>query len=198
MPLLKREMEIFPPDLFEGAGTSVAAPWWVGHTRSRQEKALARYLRPLGVSFFLPQRENVVAAGGRRRSSFLPLFPGYVFFRGSAAERQTALRSQLLVRVLEVEDQVLLLQELRQLHELARRGARLTLFHEFAPGDPVRVVRGPLQGYDGVVLRELSKPRLIVAITMLRQAVAVEFDEESLVPDPKRAGAAGNTRSAVA
>jgi transcription antitermination factor NusG len=193
MPLLKREIDIFPPNLF--ASGVVDRPWWVGHTRSRQEKAFARHLRPFQIPFYLPLSENALE-GDRRRSSFLPLFPGYVFFRATPAERREALRSHLLVRVLEVEDQALLEGELMQLHELVRQGARLTPLRQFAPGDLVRVVRGPFQGYDGVVVRE-SRPRCIVAITMLRQAVAVEFDEGSLVPDVRRSGA-GNPRVAVA
>jgi hypothetical protein len=193
MPLLKREIDIFPPNLF--ASGFDERPWWVGHTRSRQEKSFARHLRPFHIPFYLPLRENALD-GDRRRSSFLPLFPGYVFFRGTLAERREALRSHLLVRVLEVEDQALLEEELQRLHDLVCRGARLTPLREFAPGDLVRVVRGPFQGYDGVVVRE-SRPRCVVAITMLRQAVAVEFDESSLVADGRRSGA-GNPRSAVA
>jgi hypothetical protein len=55
MPLLKREPDLFPQDLF---GLEVERPpWWVAHVKSRQEKALARRLRPLGVSYYLPQLE---------------------------------------------------------------------------------------------------------------------------------------------
>lgn len=79
MPILKREADLYPDDLFERAG--VGRPWWVAHVRSRQEKVLARFFRDREVSHYLPQYEKLVRRSGRRFTSYLPLFPGYVFFR---------------------------------------------------------------------------------------------------------------------
>jgi len=47
MPLLKRELDLFPEGLFDLPVES--HPWWVAHVKSRQEKALARHLQPLGI-----------------------------------------------------------------------------------------------------------------------------------------------------
>jgi hypothetical protein len=35
-------------------------PWWVAHVKSRQEKTLARHLQPLGIPYYLPQREQKI------------------------------------------------------------------------------------------------------------------------------------------
>jgi transcription antitermination factor NusG len=197
MPLLKRETEHFPPALFEGAADRL--PWWVGHVRSRQEKAVARYLEPRDVGFFLPQGEKRVVRQNRARVSHLPLFPGYIFFRGTLADRQTALRSQLLVRVIEVGDQELLGAELRQLHELRLSGASLVPLHDFAPGDAVRITEGPFQGYSGVIVWRPGRPRLVVSVSMLGKAVEVEFDRDVLAPhSPVAASATESTRSVFA
>ncbi len=195
MPLLGRELEIFPQNGLELP--SGDWPWWVAHTRSRQEKALARTLHPLGVPFYLPQWEKSASRAGRTRSSFLPLFPGYVFFRGGAAERQAALRSNLLVRVLEVQDQQELGRELGQLRALQAAGHSLVPLAVLRPGDHVRILDGPFRGHDGIVLRGEAKPRLVVSITMLRQAVAVEVDRGAVAPLPPQR-AATEARSAVA
>lgn len=192
MPLLKRESDIFPASLFELSSAEI--PWWVAHVRSRQEKALARYLRPLDVPFYLPQLEHRLS-GARVRTSFLPLFPGYLFFRGSASERLAALRSNLIVKVLEVRDQDLLDVELAQLHALQRSGATLNPREPLAPGDAVRITEGPFQGYLGVVVRGAEKPRLVVSISVLRKAVSVELDRAAvaLVPPSVRNGLAART-----
>jgi transcription antitermination factor NusG len=180
MPLLKRGTEIFPQDLFELPEAEF--PWWVAHVRSRQEKVLARHVAPLEVPFYLPQRQNEARRGGRRFVSYLPLFPGYFFFRGPARQRIEVLRSNVVVRLLEVPDQPLLTRELRELRALQEAGATLTPYTPIAPGTSVRVVEGPFCGYTGRVLREQSRLRLIVSISMLRQAVAVEFSREVLSP----------------
>jgi transcription antitermination factor NusG len=184
VPLLKRGPEIFPQALFELNESDT--PWFVAHTRSRQEKALARHLLPLEIPFYLPVSENVVHRRGRTLTSYLPLFPGYVFLRGSSAERVAALRSNLIVRVLEVREQDVLARELRDLRSLQLAGASLEPAHAYAPGDAVVVSEGPFRGYRGTVLQEKGRLRLIVSVSMLHQSVAVELDRASIVPVSER------------
>ena len=204
MPLLKREPEIFPADLFgpppEGdaaAGSpqvaaagalsagdlpAVAGPWWVAHVRSRQEKALARHLLQWVVPFYLPQREHRFRAGDRWRTSHLPLFTSYVFFRGGAGERLKALKSNLIVHLLTVREEDGLEQQLRSLWLLQLNGAPLVPHPYLGPGDDVEVTAGPLKGYRGRVLREKGNYRLVVSITLLRQSVAADVDRAALAP----------------
>jgi transcriptional antiterminator RfaH len=196
MPLLKREVEMSHSNLFELSEADL--PWWVAHTRSRQEKALARYLLPLEIPFYVPQWERKARRAGRERVSFLPLFPGYVFFRGSANQRHAVLRSGLLVGVLAVPDQRLLHGELAQLRNLQDTGADLVPHEELHPGDFVQITEGPFTGYSGVVLRGQARLRLVVSITMLRKTVAVEFDRAVLAPARSARRPEGETRTAVA
>ncbi len=180
MPLLRGEPDTFPFSILELDAEDF--PWWVAHVRSRQEKALARYLRPREVPFYLPQHEHRKRRAGRNFVSYLPLFPGYLFFRGSSEQRLTVLRSDLLVRVLDVPDQALLTDELAQIRSLQEAGASFVRLPEFVPGDAVKVTEGPFEGYTGVVLRNQARTRLVISISMLRQAVAVEFSREVLAP----------------
>jgi len=46
----------------------------------------------------------------------------------------------------------------------------------------VRVVRGPLVGLAGILIRKKGKHRLVVSIDILKQSVAVEMDADSAVP----------------
>ncbi len=196
MPLLGQELELFPHDGLELPETEF--PWLVAHTRSRQEKALARHLVPLGVPFYVPQYEKRSRRAGRTFVSYLPLFPGYVFLRGGPRERQEALRSNLLVRILDVRDQALLGRELLQLRALQLSGAGLVPFEEISEGEAVRIVEGPFKGYTGVVVRAQARLRLVVSITMLRQSVAVEFERGSVASLKTPASVREEGRSAVA
>ena len=196
MPLLKREVDFFPVGLF--ALDDPDRPWWVAHTRSRQEKAQARHLLRLATPFYVPQYEKTLRRGERQRRSFLPLFPGYVFFRGTLAQRQAAFQSRLVVQILEVQDQRQLQKELSELHALQQSGATLIPMEELHVGDAVQVTDGPFQGYSGVVVRGQARLRLLVSITMLRKTVAVEFDREIVRSLPKARRPAGISRAAVA
>lgn len=190
MPLLKREPQLFPTDLLEpGAPRRPPGPWRVAHVRSRQEKALARHLHAREVPYYLPQREHRLRAGGRWRTSHLPLFSGYVFFRGEAAERRAAQQSNLLVHLLEVTDQEALERELRSLWLLQVAGAPLVPHPYLGPGDEVEITDGPLRGYHGRVLREQGNLRLVVTVSLLRQSVSAVVDRAMVAPPARRRSA---------
>lgn len=177
MPILEPEAALYPPTLFEGQ--EGASPWRVARVRSRQEKVLARHLLGSGVGFYLPLERKEMRRAGRRFVSHLPLFPGYVFFRGDKA---AALRSQVTVSLLEVQDQRLLHRELGELWALQQAGLPLVALPWLGPGDAVRIVDGPLKGCAGTVLREKGQLRLVVSVTFLRQSVAAELPREALAP----------------
>ncbi|HEV2856117.1 MAG TPA: transcription termination/antitermination NusG family protein [Thermoanaerobaculia bacterium] len=188
MPILKREVDLFPSHLFEMSRAD--HPWWVAYARSRQEKGLARHLAGRGVGFYLPQAEKRVRRAGRTFVSCLPLFPGYLFFRGTAEARREALRSDLIVEVLPVLDQATLEAELLSLWRLQQAGAPLVPHPYLGIGDEVEIVDGPLKGWTGTVLREKGSLRLVVSVTFLRQSVAAELDREALTPLRRLARAA--------
>jgi transcriptional antiterminator RfaH len=181
MPNLQREPEIFPADLFVNGHRHL--PWWVAHVRPRREKAFSRLLRVFGVPHYLPQREHAVRRDGRRRVSWLPLFTGYVFFRGNGVETASARRTNAIVRIVDVESQAELDRQLCEIWRLQLAGATLVPHPCLGPGDAVEVVDGPFRGYRGRVLREAGRLRLVVSIDLIRQAVAVELDREVLAPD---------------
>lgn len=175
MPLLPKEPQIFPEAIFDWF-----YPWRVAHVRSRQEKALARHLLQNGIAFYLPQIVKSKTRLGRGLVSYVPLFPGYLFFRGGAAERLTALRSNVIANIIEVENQTLLTDELQQIRRLQLAGASLIPVQEYVAGDAVRIKEGAFAGYEGVVVRTAKRDRLLVSISLLRKAVAVEFPRTAI------------------
>jgi transcription antitermination factor NusG len=193
MPLLRREADHFPDDVFR---LSVGDfPWAVAHVKSRTEKALARHLTGLRIPFYLPLWERRMRRSGRSFVSYNPFFPGYVFLRGGATSHAQTLRSNVVVRLLDVPDQALLDAELCQLRALQEAGAPLIPFPWLGPGDAVRVEDGPFRGYYGVIVREKGAQRLVVSVSMLRRSVAVELERESLAPDTASGSRAGRHSS---
>jgi transcription antitermination factor NusG len=178
MPLLPKEVDLFPDDLF--ALPAPSFPWHVAHVRSRQEKVLARTLLEKDVPFFLPQVERVVERASRRFRSYLPLFPGYVFLRGEEPARQIALRSGVAANMIPVDDQELLTAQLEQIRRLQLAGASFEVYEELVPNDVVTIAEGPFRGYTGSVLRSARGDRLVVALSLLRKSFVVEFARPAL------------------
>lgn len=178
MPILPKESDFYPGDLFELP--TVEAPWEIAHLRSRQEKTVARLLLESAMPFYLPQIEKKKKGNGRTFVSHLPLFPGYIFLRRVKGLREVLWRTSAVANMLEVPDQDQLTAELLQIRQLQASGAVLTAIDQFAPGDMVRINEGSFSGYTGVVLKERGSLRLIVSVSILRKSVAVEFPHELL------------------
>jgi transcription antitermination factor NusG len=183
MPLLALEPFMYPDNLFVDAAEPAAQDrWWVLHTRPRTEKALARRFLIRGASFFLPLYARQWNSRGRALCSHLPLFPGYVFLHGDGDARLAALETNLVARVLPADDQCQLHSDLRRVYDLITTGAPLTPEDRLEPGDPVRIVRGPLAGLQGKIVRCGKNLRFVVEVEFLRRAVSAEVESWMVEP----------------
>src|SRR4029079_9228937 len=99
MPILRKESDIFPENLFELP--SAQAPWEIAHLRSRQEKAVARLLLDGRMPFYLPQVRQTSRRSGRNFVSHLPLSPGYIFLRRVDGLRETLFRTRAVAHMIE-------------------------------------------------------------------------------------------------
>jgi hypothetical protein len=90
MPILPQEPNIFPDALLEAETLDAAVlhPWWAVYTLPRREKELARRLRRMEITFYCPMvKKRSRSSAGRVRTSFIPLFAGYVFVSGNEEHR---------------------------------------------------------------------------------------------------------------
>lgn len=154
--------------------------WWVAHTKSRNEKALAHDLIRREVSYFLPMSWKVSRRSRRTTKSLLPLFAGYVFCCGKEDERLEILRTDRVANMIEVTDQERLIKELLQIEQALKAGAPLTPHKYLKVGQKCRVTAGPLLGLEGVVTQTKGAVRLILQVDMLGQAASVEIDMDMI------------------
>ena len=119
---------------------------------------------------------------GRLRTSFIPLFPNYVFLFGSDQDRYQAMTTNCVSRCNPVEDPQQLVSDLRQIRSVIEAGVALTPEAKLEPGNWVRVRSGPFAGYEGTVIRREGKTRLLLSIKFLEQGVSMELDEGLLEP----------------
>ena len=191
MPILDAEIQCYPANLLEpgedallAAGGDAAKDrrWWVMRTRTRQEKSLARDLIKYEIPFFLPQVDKTSVVRGRRRTSFLPLFSGYLFMFGDEQERYRSMTTNRVAQALPVTDQQELRQDLSQIFRLIQAKAPLTIESRLKPGDRVRVKSGPFAGVEGTVAARSRRSRIIVAVRLIQQGVSLEVDDFQLEP----------------
>lgn len=153
--------------------------WWVLYTKSRQEKALARYLSAMCIPYYLPLYEKHSLIRGRRFTSWMPLFSGYVFLFGDRAERVTALESNRIARTIDVTSsrQAELGNDLLGIQRLIESGVPLSMESQIQPGRRVRVKNGRLAGLEGTVTKRRGRSRLLIAVNYLQQGASVEISD---------------------
>jgi len=156
--------------------------WWVAHTRSRNEKALAWDNVHKNISYFLPMNWKVRRSRGRKMRSLLPLFSGYLFFCGDERDRLEVLRTNRVANVLEVKDQTRLVNELSQIELAIRAGVLLRPHKYLKAGQRCRVLAGPLADLQGMIVTTRTDTRLVLQIDMLGQATSVEIDVDLIEP----------------
>ena len=180
MPILKREDDIFPENLLGDNSVleNQDRQWWCIYTLSRREKDLMRKLAAHEIPHYgpvIPKRYR--SPNGRLRTSFVPLFPNYVFMLGTDEERYQAMTTNCISRCNPVEDPEQLVTDLRQLFAVIGAGVPLTAESRLEPGNKVRVKTGPFAGYEGTVIRREGKTRLLLSLHFLEQGVSMEMDE---------------------
>ena len=182
MPLLPLEPFVYPNELLftsPSAGGD-SGRWWVLHTKPRAEKSLARLCMGKQLPFYLPIYHKKWRTGGRLQSSYLPLFPGYLFLHGDDSIRQGALETNLVANAIPVLDQRQLATDLSRVHQLIVAGSAISPEERLQPGAAVVIKSGPLAGLEGKVIRKDKNCRFFVEVKMLQRGVSVEI-ESSLI-----------------
>ena len=191
MPILPAEPDLYPPDLWEAGPPPLpineedeeSPRWWCLHTKPRQEKSTARYLRSGGLTYYLPQvAQESRTPKGRKIRSVVPLFTSYVFLHGDRYARIEALKGNTLVQVLTVGDQERLDRDLRQIQRLLSSGLPVVAEPSYPVGSFVRITDGPLRGVVGVVERREKGDRFVAVVNFLQQGAAVELHDWQVEP----------------
>jgi transcription antitermination factor NusG len=160
--------------------------WFALQTRSRYEKVVQGQLEKKNVEHFLPMIGKISQWTDRKKEIRVPLFAGYCFARFALADRLPVLQSQGVVRVVghagcpePIPD-----DEIESLRKLIIHSSNFVCHPYLREGMLVKVISGPLQGVNGRFIREARQSRLVVSISLIQRAVAVEIDADCLAPAP--------------
>ena len=158
--------------------------WYAAYTCANHEKRVAQQLRMRSIEYLLPMYQSLRKWKDRRKRLELPLFPGYVFVRIPIRER---------LRVLELAGVVHLVgfgglpsavpdQEIEALRNIASCRLQAEPHSYPAVGRRVRIIRGPLEGMEGKLVRKKGLFRLVLSVDIIRQSASVEVDMRDVEP----------------
>jgi transcription antitermination factor NusG len=163
-----------------------AGEWSAVYTRHQHEKSVAVSLSRNLFDVFLPLYNVVRQWKDRKKHLSLPLFPGYVFFRGGPERRVQILSMPGVHSIVSIAGKPAPIPAIEI--DAIRRAVESHLEVEPHPflrdGDRVRIQSGPLAGIEGILVRRKSAYRLILSAELLERSIAVEVDAFSVDPLP--------------
>lgn len=158
--------------------------WWAIYTKHQHEKRVAEMISARGGEVFLPVYQGIRRWSDRNVTLTLPLFPSYVFVREDPSVRLSILSTPGVHMILIHGEKYAVISALEIANlQRAVAGERGVEPHPFLKaGERVRVVRGALEGVEGVLLRQKNLCRVVISVEMLAQAVAIEVSAWEIEP----------------
>jgi transcription antitermination factor NusG len=161
----------------EGRG-QFSAGWLAIHTRYQHESLAARSLDYKGFEVFLPQYTVLRRWSDRSKELSAPLFPGYVFLRGDLEQQLKILTTPGVLGLVGFAGVPAVIpdEEIDAVRRTVERRVQVEPYPFLKCGDWVRVKEGPLEGIEGILVRNKKQFRLVLSVQLLQKSVAVEVD----------------------
>lgn len=170
--------------------------WYALAVKPRHEKSCAWMLRSKGLEDFVPLYRQRRRWSDRMKEVELPLFPGYVFCRFVCAQRFAVLSTPGVAAIVGAGNKPVAIgeTEIESLRSVVRSGLSAEPCPFLEAGTRVKIIDGPLEGLEGILLEAKQQQRLVLSVALLRRSVAVEVDRHWVTP----AAALGAGRVAAA
>ncbi len=158
--------------------------WYAAYTKPCHEKRVAEHLEIRKIESFLP-----LYRGSRRWNNGCnitlerPLFPGYVFVHIPPNERVRVLKLSGVVSIVGTTREPTPLPD----EDIERLRSGLPLVNAephpvLTVGERVRIRRGPLEGWSGIVSRIQNRFRVVLTLDLIMKSVAVEVCADDVEP----------------
>ena len=157
--------------------------WWAIYTRHQHERAVADMLITKEFEVFLPLYQTLRQWKDRRKAILMPLFPGYLFVREKPGVLLHILTTPGTNMVLTCGQHLAVIpnHDIQAIRRALVDPSRVEPHPFLTCGERVRVVRGSLDGVEGILLRKRNASRLILSVEMLNRSAAVEIDATDVV-----------------
>ena len=165
--------------------TSAERRWYALHTRSRHEKRVRDELAGRSnIEVFLPLYHRWSWWGDRMKQVDTPVFPGYCFAQFLYTDRLDVLKTFGVVDLVGPggRPEWIPEAEISAIRTLVASTLRYDPHPFLREGAEVEVVRGPLRGTRGHLVRKDRTVRVVLSVSLICQSVSVEIAAADVRP----------------
>ena len=160
-------------------------PWYVVHTKVKQEQLALDNLQRQNFVVYLPRYKRLKRVRDQQEMLFEPMFPRYIFVQPSSDQQSLApIRSTLgvtnIVRFGNIPA-IVPADVMERIHafEAERNNQGVQQISPFKEGVQVRVASGPFAGLEGLI-SDVSNQRVVVLMQLLTKETRVSLSPHQL------------------
>jgi len=158
------------------------SPWFALHVKTRMERMAVQVLEGKGIVGFAAMHKQARRWSDRVKYVDGPLFPGYIFCQFDRIHRADVLQTPGVISIVGFGNRPAPVPdgEITSLQAAVASGLPVWPLPHLQPGTRIQITNGCLGQLSGVLLREKSSMRVIVNVTLLQRAVAVELSRDMI------------------
>jgi len=157
--------------------------WYVFHTCPRAEKVVYHELERRHYDVFLPLTKTLRVWKNRQRKWIEQvLFPGYIFINTYQYKLYDITRVPKVVSYVHCagKPSIVPLKDIEGIKKILGMGQAVSVDIQFFEGEKVKIVRGPLMGHEGILIKQKGKTKFGIQLKEINQTILIEINTSVL------------------
>jgi transcription antitermination factor NusG len=151
--------------------------WYALRTHSRHEKQVRDRLEAIGIEPLLPLTRSLRQWTDRKVWTVMPLFSGYCFARFALGNRRAIIQTPGVAGIVGcAHPEAVPDDEIEALRKICISQRHAEPADYFVEGAWVEVVRGPLAGIRGQMIRKANHDCLVIRAHLIQQAASIHIE----------------------
>jgi len=157
--------------------------WYALFTKFHHEKKVIEYLGTQGIEHYLPLILMLRQWKDRKVWLDLPLFPCYAFVYCDINEKKNLLnRTKGVISIVgSAGPEIIPDYQINSIRHALASGLIFEHIKEFAKGEEVLVIRGPLKGIRGKFIEKRDNNLLVLQVDLINQGIAIVIKRNNVV-----------------
>jgi len=170
-------------EIEQGIVSRTDRQWYALQTHSRHEKQVRDRLLAVGIEPLLPLGKQCRQWSDRKVWTTLPLFSGYCFANFALAGSRAVIQTPGVVRIVGIlRPEPIPAEEIAVLQRVSSVNPMMEPCDYLTEGAWVEVIRGPLVGLRGQLVRRSSYHGLVIRASLLQRAALIHIGTDEVAP----------------
>lgn len=157
--------------------------WYVLYTFPRAEKLVQTELLKMNYEVFLPLVRTLKLWKNRQKKwIYQVLFPSYIFINTFKSELYKISQIPKIVTFIHIggEPSVVSNKEIECIKKMLDLHQNISTYMDFCEGEKVKIIRGPLIGFEGLLLQQNGKSRFGIQLKDIHQTISIDISTDML------------------